>query len=207
MAAGEDFRWRGQGLIALLLTPSPVVRALLWVSGLCLSWVAWRFLDAGLLAYLSGLALPLCMVLASAVWALRDKADGTLDGEHLDASAYQLARRAAALVRARSVRYAAWAAFCGILAAGPSVSMQLSKMVWEWSVYVAGVGVGEAVFCYLLAAAWDDQLRAWKERDALKLRQQQAQEALLVRASQSRIVTSTTASKLNSIDGGLLNSN
>lgn len=207
MAAGEDFRWRGQGVITLLLTPSPMVRVLLWVSGLGLSWVAWRFLEAGLLAYLSGLALPFCMVMASAVWALRDKADDTLDGENLDASAYRQARRAAAQVRARSVRYAALAAFCGILAAGPSVSMQLSKVIWEWSVYTAGLGVGEAVFCYLLAAGWDDQLRAWKERDALKLRQQQAQEALLARAFKSSVVTSKTASKLNRIDGELLNSN
>lgn len=207
MAAGEDFRWGGQGLIALLLTPSPLVLALLWASGFGLSWAAWRFLDASLLAYLSGLALPFCMVLASAVWALRDKADGTLDGEHLDASAYHQARLAAAKVRARSVRYAALTAFCGVLAAGPSISMQLSKVVWEWSVYIAGIGVGEAVFCYLLAAGWDDQLRSWKEHDVLRLRQKLAQESLLARASQSSVVTTTTASKLNRIDGELLNSN
>jgi len=206
MAAGEDFGRRGQGLIAFFLTPSPLTRAMLWTSGLGLSWMAWRFLDASLLAYLSGLALPLCMVLASAVWALRDKADGTLDGEHLDAPTYQRARRAAAQVRARSVRYAALAAFCGILAAGPSISLQLSKVVWEWSVYAAGLGVGEAVFCYLLAAGWDEQLRTWKERDAFRRRQQEAQDALLARASQSRVVTNTTASKLNRVEGQLLNS-
>ena len=201
MAAGEDFGWRSEGLIALLLTPSQVTRALLWVIGIGLSWVAWRLLDASLLAYISGLALPLCMVIASAVWALRDKADSTLDGDHLDASTYERARRLAADVRARSLRYAALAAFCGVLAAGPSISLQLTKVVWEWSVYVAGLGVGQAIYCYLLAANWDDQLRAWKERDIILLRKQQAKNALLERASQSRVVITNTAAKINKIDG------
>jgi hypothetical protein len=200
MVVAKNRNWRGVG-VSGWLTPRPITHLLLLLLGAALSWAAWKWLDAHLLAYISGLALPLCMMSATAIWGLRDKADETLDGDHLDANAYRTARKAASRLRLRSMRRATIAALCGLAAAGPSFSLQITEGVWEWMVYLAGPAVAESIYSYMLALSWDEQLRAWRERDQIQRRERDAQSVLLERARSSQVMKSMSTSEWSVVRG------
>ncbi len=140
--------------------PTALLRLLLALTGLGLAAAAWQWLDIKLIAYLSGLAAPFCMLCAGAVWALRDKAEDRLLPDTDDRAAIARAQKVVAGLQQRFLPRAAWTAVAAVLAGGPATSHQLVGTVWQWSVFCAGLAVSEAAYSYLLASSWDRQLRA-----------------------------------------------
>lgn len=140
--------------------PTVALRMLLAAAGVGVAAAAWQWLDIKLLAYLSGLAAPFCMLCAGAVWSLRDKAEDRLVPDGDDRAAIARAQRVVASLQQRFLPRAAWTAVAAVLAGGPATSQQLVGTVWQWSVLCAGLAVSEAAYSYLLASSWDQQLRA-----------------------------------------------
>lgn len=187
MATGKIDSGRRESRVSGLLVPRPLTRIVLLSIGLGSAALAWTFLDFKLLAYVSGLAMPFCMVCATAAWSMRDKADDVFDGEDLDAQAFKAARKAAAHMRQRGMYRAAWVAIYALIAGSPAISSQLSSTVWQWMVYLSGAAVAESIYAYLLVNSWDEQLRSWKDNQQIQEREQRELQDLVNRVKLSKV--------------------
>jgi hypothetical protein len=195
MAVREAEVWgRKSLLIDRLLTPRPITRIALWAIGILLAQAAWHYLPVKLLSYVSGIAAPFCLLIASTVWSMRDKVDAAFDGEHLDSASFQKARRTAQFMRRRSMFRAALVAIAALAAGSPLISNQVAGPIWHWMVILAGLGVGESTYSYLLADAWEEQARAMKDHKILQSKQRDEQEALIARIEASVTARSSTSS-------------
>lgn len=120
-----------------------------------------------LIVYTSGIAAPYCLLIAGAVWSMRDKADMTFDGDYLSAEQYKSAQKAADEVRFKSMHLAAEVAVMALVTASSAISAQITETIWQWMVIAGGVGVAEASYSYLLGYQWEEQLRAIRVRRIL----------------------------------------
>ena len=146
-----------------LFRPRKATHLVLLLACVLAAQLAWVTLPMALLSYLSGLASPFCMLCAGAVWAMRDKADVALGGEHLPSADFLRVRQVASAVGMRAQRRSTLVALCGLAAASPAISTQLTGAVWQWMVIVGGLGVGEAAYSYLVSMAWEAELRAHRD--------------------------------------------
>jgi hypothetical protein len=167
------------GILGAIAQPRRVTHALLLVGGATIGWIAFERLPIGLLAWASGLAGPFCLICATAVWGLRDKADAALAADQLGAHALRLHREAAQRLRACFLSHAVWLALCAIAAAGPALASQLAHAVWQWMTVAAGAATGEAAYGFLLAHAWNEQLRLARDADAARARATKEHTALV----------------------------
>lgn len=168
MAAGKIGRRRAPRLTLAILAPRRITHLALLALGAGMAQGAWVLLDAKLLAYLAGLAAPFCLLCASVVWSLRERVDGALLTDEMTAEEFSKASEVAEEVRVRSMRRAAFVAVCALFAGSPAAAEQLSGVVWQWMVILGGVAVAEAAFGYLLANAWDEQVRRHRARRLLE---------------------------------------
>lgn len=186
MVAGQiEVRGR-QSLVDVLLVPRPMTRLVMLCVAVSLGELMWRFLSIELLAYASGISAPFCLLCASAVWSMRDKSNDALSGDHLNSSAFARARAAAAALRSKILLRAALVALCALFALGPAVSNQLIGPIWHWMVLLGALGVSEAAYAYLIAAAWEDELFALRDRQLQEQKEQQERDALIARIEGSR---------------------
>lgn len=190
MATGQGQIRSDTDIVAALLVPRPVTRLALLVVGVVLAQVAWWILGKSLLGYVAGIAGPFCVLCATAVWGMRDKADDTLGGSVTSPEQFQRERRAARAVRARSTARAAWAALCGLLAASPAVSLQMTGDIWHWMVLAAGAGTAEAAYSYLIAMSWEDQLIALKDEKRLEELRTAERQRLVAQMEASKVIYS-----------------
>jgi hypothetical protein len=177
-------------MINYLIIPRPITRLVLLSVGIFISWLAWTFLPIKLLAYSSGIIAPYCLLIAGAVWSMRDKADSAFDGEALTSDEYRRSRKAASALRKRSMALAMWTAFLALLAGSAAISEQVSGTIWLWMVVGAGVASAEASYSYLLAYQWEEQLRSIYERKRLSLLRRSEIDSLKGRASVSDVLHS-----------------
>ncbi|MCR5865212.1 hypothetical protein [Aquincola sp. J276] len=100
---------------------------------------------------------------------MRDKTDGILEADYLDAKQYAQRSAAASRLRRRFLWRAAVLVLGALVCISPAVTYQMlpTKVVWEWMVIAGGVAVGEAAYTFLLANQWDEQLRATRQRDVM----------------------------------------
>lgn len=181
MAAGKaEVRGRGS-VLTFISTPRPILRIALVIILAVVGEVVWRLLPVPLLAYLAGVSASFCLLCAGAIWGMRDKADMLKDAEHLTVAELKRACAVSRDIRRRSTWRSAYAALAGLVAAGPAISQQFSSVVWEWMVIAGGIAVAEAVYAFLLANAWEEQLR--ERYDAMRVRNRElgARQALLNR--------------------------
>ncbi len=174
-------------MIGQLIIPRPITRLVLAVLGVGLAQLMWVLLPAKLLAYASGVAAPYCLLIAGAVWSMRDKADSAFDGEMRTSEAYKRARNAASSMRRRSMVRATYTALAALLAGSPAISAQVAGPIWHWMVIGAGLAIAEATYSYLLAYQWEEQLRAMHEQGKLATIRQREIESLKARVMASEI--------------------
>jgi hypothetical protein len=174
-------------MIGQLILPRPITRIALLALGLGLAQLMWVFLPAKLLAYASGIAAPYCLLIAGAVWSMRDKADSAFDGEMLTSESYRQARNAASAVRRRSMARATYTAAAALMAGSAAISAQVAGPIWHWMIIGAGLAVAEASYSYLLAYQWEDHLRAVHEKRKLATIRQREIESLKARALASEV--------------------
>jgi hypothetical protein len=167
------------GILDAIAQPRRITHALLLVGGATAGWVAFARLPIGLMAWASGLAGPFCLLCATAVWSLRDKADAALAADQLVARDYRLQRNAAHRLRSRFLSRSVWLALCAIAAAGPALASQLAHAVWQWMTVAAGAATGEAAYGFLLAHAWNEQLRLARDADEARARATKEHTALV----------------------------
>lgn len=181
MAATEGFGARAVSrLIGWLAVPRVVTFPILIALGLGFAQLAWQFIDSvKILAWVSGMASPFCMICATAVWAMRDRIDDVVDTELMSAIEYQQFERLVSAHRTRSTTWAATTAMMALLASAPAVSSQLAGPIWHWMVLACGAAVGSAVYSYLLASYWETQIRAYKNRQKLADKQRRERELLM----------------------------
>lgn len=167
-------------LIGWLAVPRVVTFPVLVAVGLGFAQVAWYFVDSvKILAWVSGMVSPFCMLCATAVWAMRDRIDDAVDTEVMSSEEYRQFEKLVAKHRARSTSWAAATAVMALLASMPAVSNQLMGPIWHWMVLSCGAAVGSAVYAYLLANYWETQIRAYKGRQKLARKQQSERERLM----------------------------
>jgi hypothetical protein len=174
-------------MIGQLILPRPITRIALLAFGVGLAQLMWVFLPAKLLAYASGIAAPYCLLIAGAVWSMRDKADSAFDGEMLTSESYRQARNAASAVRRRSMARATYTAAAALMAGSAAISAQVAGPIWHWMIIGAGLAVAEASYSYLLAYQWEDHLRAVHEKRKLATIRQREIESLKARALASEV--------------------
>lgn len=181
MAAGKAEVRGSRSVLTFISTPRPILRIVLVTILAITGEIVWRLLPVPLLAYLGGVSASFCLLCAGAIWGMRDKADMLKDAEHLTVAELKGACAVSRDVRRRSTWRAAYAAFASLIAAGPAISQQFSSAVWEWMMIGGGIAVAEAAYSFLLANAWEEQLR--EKHDAMKVRVRElaARQALLDR--------------------------
>jgi hypothetical protein len=167
-------------LIGWLAVPRIVTFPLLIAIGLGLGELAWRFAGSiKILAWVSGMASPFCMMCATAVWAMRYRIDDVVDTEQMSSSEYQRFERLVSAHRAKSTYWAACVALMALLASTPAVSSQLAGSVWHWMILSCGAASGCAVYAYLLACHWETQIQAYRNQQKLSDKQQREKKALM----------------------------
>lgn len=181
MVAGKAEIRGHRSLLEQLAIPRPITRIGLAFAGTGCAQLAWVFLTAPLIAYLSGVAASFCLLCAGAIWSMRDKADMVLEGDHLRAREFKMARQSAGVLRRRSTWRAALVAICALAAASPAVAQQLAGAMWHWMVLVGGIGVGEAAYGFLLANAWEDALRSHRDSMLQQAKENDERTALIAR--------------------------
>jgi len=126
------------------------------------------------------------LLVAGAVWALRDRLDEALDGEHLTSDEFERRVKNAARERRRFMLRATRVALCALAAGSAAVSQQLTNDIYHWMVILGGVAVGDTVYSYMLANSWDEQIRALRSRKILETKQQTEREELIARIGSSK---------------------
>lgn len=156
-------------LAAWLAVPRGLTLFVLLALGAAIAQLLWLRIDSvKVLAWLSGMASPFCMLCAAAVWAMRDKADLAFLNDALSAEQYKNASRLERRLRGHSTMLAAFTSLAALFAAMPAVSNQLIGPIWQPMVLVGGAGVGFAIYAYLIANYWDHQLRAHRSQETYK---------------------------------------
>ena len=168
-------------MIDLLLIPRPITRILLLSIGIAAGQLLWLFLPVKLIAYVSGLAAPFCLLAASAVWGMREKVDVAFDGDHLSAADFRKARAASNSVRRKAMFRAAWVVCAALLAGSPLVSSQIAGAIWHWMVIAGGVGVAEACYSYLVANHLEEQIRSLRDKKVLAAKEREMADELAAR--------------------------
>lgn len=181
MVATEGFGARAVSrLIGWLAVPRVVTFPILLALGLGLAQLAWQFIDSvKILAWVSGMVSPFCMLCATAVWAMRDRIDDAADTELMSSSEYRQFEVLVSKHRTRSTSWAAATAVMALLASGPAVSNQLIGPVWHGMVLLSGAAVGCAIYAYLLANYWETQIRSYKSQQRLAEKKRREREQLL----------------------------
>lgn len=193
MAVEEGSVWGHRELIDRLLVPRQLTRMLLLAVGFAMSAAAWHFFPKGILVYGSGITSSFCLLVAGAVWALRDRLDDVLEDVQCTAAEYALLMENASRQRRRFVRRAGRVAICALVAASAAVSDQLTKTVWHWMVLGGGLAVGEAVYSYMLANSWDEQIRAMRSKKQFEARRKAEIDQLVERLSKPAATPSQPA--------------
>lgn len=166
-----------------LLVPRPFVRLLLLLLGAATSQLVWAFLDFRLVSVVAGLAIPACAFGLAAVWSMRDKADAWLDGGDLTSREFQSVRQVATQVRSRVTWKAFWVLGLTVVACVPTVSGQLAGVLWQWSIFLAGFAVAETSYAFLVAYAWEEELRHYRDVLIFEARQRIERAELMAAAS------------------------
>lgn len=180
--AARQAEIRGRNTLTdTLLTPRPVTRLLMLCLCVLMAGAAWHYLPVKLLSYLSGVSGPFCLLCATAIWSLRDKANDALSGDDLPVAKFQSYRDAARAVRVRVSLKAAYVALCSLLAFSPAISNQLAGPIWHWMVIAGGMGVAEATYGYMIANAWEEELIDLKDRHRLAAKVDAQRQALMDR--------------------------
>lgn len=85
-----------------------------------------------------------------------------------------------------------WVALTGFLAAGPATYFQLNGTMYHWMALLAGAAAGEALYSYLLANAWDEQVRSERDRQVQLAKERAELEALMMRIESSKTTQAGT---------------
>lgn len=195
MVAGTAERRGAERGLDALVVPRPALRFLLGLMSVAVASWLWQVLEMKLLATVSGLVGPFCFLGAPALWSLRTKVDDVLSGQDLGADAYEATRERATELRRRLMLRAAWVALCSLAAFLPLLASQLLHAVWEWMILLGAVGLSEAVYAFLVAHQWDEDLRTYRDQQRVaKIRKDERERAV------SRIRTSQQASSAVTID-------
>jgi hypothetical protein len=191
-----------RSVVQRLMVPRPLTHWLLLVAGAAAGEVCWRFLSPSLLAYLSGTLAPFCLLCAGAVWAMRDKLDSVLDGEHMDAETFSRTLAKASQERRRFMLRSARVAVCSLVAASAAIAQQLAGGVWHWMPIAAGLAVADSAFSYLLADGWEEQLRAFKAQRVVAAKRMEERRALEARIEQRSDAGPQSAGSWTHADAG-----
>lgn len=168
MASGEIVVPAPGARLHGVLAPTLLTRIGLWSVGLVLGEIAWRLLSGNAIGMAGAGASMLAGLCAAFIWGLRDKVDfsGGEGDERTLARRHAKARE----LRLRAILLAARAGVLALVAGVPSVSKPMLDDLWHWMPLVSGVAVGEAVFLFLVALFWQDQLQAHRDRTSERKR-------------------------------------
>jgi hypothetical protein len=165
--------------ISSLAIPRRLTLPVLMLLGLATAQAVWLAFDSvKILAWLSGLASPFCMLCATAVWAMRDKAELAFTSDSLNSAEYLRAQNIENNLRHRSTLLAAQTAFSALIAATPAMSNQLIGPVWQIMVLGCGCAVAFAIYAYLISSFWEYQIRAQRSKEVFGRKQVSEQKEL-----------------------------
>jgi hypothetical protein len=187
LAAGKIENGRRPSFLTKLLTPRWVSIVGLIAVGAALGDLAWRLLPFAMYVYAATLATPMCMAVAVAAWAMRDKVDTTFDPDYLASGEYARSRHVVRDLRVRSMVLAIAATGCACLAGSPVLAAQQLHAVWEWMAIASGIGVGLAGVCFQVAFYWEEQLRAHRETLIASVKDRDERAELALRVERSKL--------------------
>lgn len=187
MASQQNQVSRNTGYLTWLAVPRGLTLPVLLLLGSGIGQLIWLAIDSvKILSWLSGLASPFCMLCATAVWAMRDKAEISFNTETMNSDEYRNACKVQQSLRDRSTKYAAITSLAALVSASPAISQQLIGPIWQVMVVFSGAAVGFSVHSYLLANYWDHQLREHRSKvvfEQKRLREQQDLVSAIERSS------------------------
>lgn len=168
-------------LINWLAVPRAASWPVLLLVGTGGGHLLWTLVDSvKILAWVSGMATPFCMMCATAVWAMRDRIEDAFDVDQMTAREYKNAVELETMHRGRSTFWAFISAMMALMSSMPAVSSQLIGPVWHWMLLVLGSAIGTSVYAYQLSAHWEKQIRAYKSKQRMQNKTQQEKRDLLV---------------------------
>lgn len=146
----------------------PLLLLLLIALGAAIGVLLWRNLPVTILAWISGLVSTFCMVCATAIWGMRDKAGLLTSVEGINSVQLKKRIQNEKTVLSRSAGLAVIVCICSLVASMSAISHQFGGAVKEWMAIVGGIACGISVFSYLVASQWDQQLRSIYNSDLIK---------------------------------------
>lgn len=145
-----------------------LVHLALLAVGAALAFASWKWAPYGVLVAASMTLSQTCLIAATAIWALREKAEDSLVDPTDNSRGYERATQVVRhLLHPMFMRRAAVTVIAVALVGVPAVTGFTSKTVWEWTVYAAALGAGECMYSLYLANVWNTKLRAHKASKAL----------------------------------------
>lgn len=167
-------------LIHWLAVPRAASWPVLLLVGTGCGHLLWTLVDSvKILAWVSGMATPFCMMCATAVWAMRDRIEDAFDVDQMTAREYKNVVELEATHRSRSTFWAFIGGMMALLSSTAAVSNQLIGPVWHWMVLVLGAAIGTSVYTYLLATYWEQQIRAYRSKKRMQYKTLQDKQDLL----------------------------
>lgn len=183
MARGKAEIWGRRSYVEELIAPRPITRLALAGTSAAIGYAFWAKFDIQIISAASAVSASFCLLCASAVWAMRDKPDSVLLGDHLNAVEFRNTFLASSSIRTRSTWRAAFVGLCALAAGGPAIAAQLAGAVWQWMILACSLGVSEAAYSFLLVNAWDEQLRVKRAADIEKAKRKKESDAEISRLS------------------------
>jgi len=175
--------------VGWLAVPREITLPILVLMGLGAGQLLWHFVDnVKVLSWVSGMSAPFCTMCATVVWAMRDRLDDAFDTDQMTAQEYQLLVDLVLQHRSRSTYWAAITGLMALVSSVPAVSNQLIGPVWQWMVIGTGVSVSGAIYAYLLANFWEQQIRAQRTKKKLESKRANEKNELLLGLASSNPV-------------------
>lgn len=171
-------------VIARLVVPLPITLPALVAFGAGIGQLLWMHIDSiKMLAWVSGLATPFCMMCATAVWAMRGRLEDTLDTDLMSSFEYKNFVGLNNTHRNKCTFWATFAAVMALVSSFPAVASQLIGSIWHWMVLASCIAVFTSVHAYLLANHWENQIRAYVNKQKLDLKAKAEKQTLLASAA------------------------
>lgn len=159
---------KSKSIIDAIVIPRYITLIALVFAGSTFGFFLWEFFPQTSIAWASGIFAPFCTMCATLVWASREKIDDLIDPQSLSFEECERIVELSHEHRARVFLCAPVTMIYALASAVPGIALQFGMEISMPMAVVAGGAVGAAIYSYLLANSWDEQIRRFKSEMILQ---------------------------------------
>lgn len=161
-------RTKSKSIISSIVIPRYITLIALVFFGSNFGFLLWEFFPQASIAWASGVFAPFCTMCATLVWASREKVDDLIDPQNLSSEECERIFELSQEHRGRVFICAPITMIYALISAAPGIALQFGIQISMPMSVIAGGAVGAAIYSYLLANSWDEQIRRFKSEIILQ---------------------------------------